>query len=86
MSNHGLSSEQARAIGAKTLWIGDIETWMDEQYIMGLFNKVSQAKPWYTFFTELYLKPCQSPSSIHLIRSPHSFSFFFSTPSCNKSN
>ena len=41
MANHGLSSEQARAIGAKTLWIGDIETWMDEQYIMGLFNKVS---------------------------------------------
>ena len=41
MANHGLSSEQARAIGAKTLWIGDIETWMDENYITGLFNKVS---------------------------------------------
>lgn len=41
MANHGLSSEQARQIGAKTLWIGDIEPWMDEQYIMGLFNKVS---------------------------------------------
>lgn len=39
MANHGLSSEQARQIGAKTLWIGDIEPWMDEQYIMGLFNK-----------------------------------------------
>ena len=86
MSNHGLSSEQARAIGAKTLWIGDIETWMDEQYIMGLFNKVSQPKPWLSFFSELYLKPCQSPSSIHHIHSPHLLQSFFSTPSSNKSN
>ena len=45
MTSHGLSSEQARAIGAKTLWIGDIEPWMDEQYIMGLFNKVSSRAP-----------------------------------------
>ena len=41
MANHGLTNEQARQIGAKTLWIGDIETWMDEQYIQNLFNKVS---------------------------------------------
>ena len=33
MANHGLTNEQARQIGAKTLWIGDIEPWMDEQYI-----------------------------------------------------
>ena len=42
MSNqHGMSNDQARAIGAKTLWIGDIETWMDEQYIQDIFNKVA---------------------------------------------
>ena len=41
MANHGLTNEQARQIGAKTLWIGDIEPWMDENYIQGLFNGVS---------------------------------------------
>jgi hypothetical protein len=33
----GLTNAQATQIGAKTLWIGDIETWMDENYIMDLF-------------------------------------------------
>ena len=42
MANHGLTNEQARQIGAKTLWIGDIEPWMDEQYISNLFNKVRE--------------------------------------------
>ena len=41
MSNHGLTHEQARQIGAKTLWIGDIEPWMDEAYIQSLFAQVS---------------------------------------------
>ena len=42
MSNHGLTHEQARQIGAKTLWIGDIEPWMDEAYIQSLFAQVSK--------------------------------------------
>ncbi len=29
--------------GAKTLWIGDIETWMDENYVASLFTGVSIA-------------------------------------------
>lgn len=40
-NQHGMSNEQARAIGAKTLWIGDIETWMDETYIQDIFGKVA---------------------------------------------
>ena len=38
MANHGMTTEQAGQLGAKTLWIGDIEPWMDEQYIHGLFT------------------------------------------------
>ena len=45
MSNHGLTHEQARQIGAKTLWIGDIEPWMDEAYIQSLFAQVSKESP-----------------------------------------
>jgi hypothetical protein len=41
MATHGISNAQAAQIGAKTLWIGDIEPWMDENYIQGLFNGVS---------------------------------------------
>jgi len=41
MANHGLTNAQAAQIGAKTLWIGDIEPWMDENYIQGLFTGVS---------------------------------------------
>jgi RNA recognition motif-containing protein len=29
-------------MGAKTLWIGDIESWMDENYIMELFQGIAQ--------------------------------------------
>ncbi len=28
-------------MGAKTLWIGDVESWMDESYISSLFAGVS---------------------------------------------
>ncbi len=28
--------------GAKTLWIGDIESWMDEPYVANLFTGVSK--------------------------------------------
>ena len=41
MANHGMTNAQAAQIGAKTLWIGDIEPWMDENYVQGLFNGVS---------------------------------------------
>jgi hypothetical protein len=50
MANHGLTNAQAAQIGAKTLWIGDIEPWMDENYIQGLFTGVSQVG--------LSLSPC----------------------------
>jgi hypothetical protein len=42
MANHGMTNVQAAQIGAKTLWIGDIEPWMDENYVQGLFNGVSK--------------------------------------------
>jgi hypothetical protein len=42
MANQGLTTSQAAQLGAKTLWIGDIEPWMDENYIQGLFSGVSQ--------------------------------------------
>ena len=41
MSAQGLTNLQAQQLGAKTLWMGDIEPWMDETYISGLFNGVS---------------------------------------------
>lgn len=41
MANQGLSNIQAAQLGAKTLWIGDIEPWMDENYIQNLFQGVS---------------------------------------------
>jgi hypothetical protein len=37
MANQGLTTSQAAQLGAKTLWIGDIEPWMDEAYIQNLF-------------------------------------------------
>lgn len=36
-----MSSAEAAQVGAKTLWIGDIEPWMDENYISSLFQGVS---------------------------------------------
>jgi hypothetical protein len=36
----GMSSAEAAQVGAKTLWIGDIEPWMDENYITSLFQGV----------------------------------------------
>ena len=36
-----MSSAEAAQVGAKTLWIGDIEPWMDENYITSLFQGVS---------------------------------------------
>ena len=35
-----MSSAEAAQVGAKTLWIGDIEPWMDENYISSLFQGV----------------------------------------------
>lgn len=32
-----MTNAEATKIGAKTLWIGDIESWMDENYIASLF-------------------------------------------------
>jgi hypothetical protein len=37
----GMTNAEAAAVGAKTLWIGDIEPWMDESYIASLFQWVS---------------------------------------------
>ena len=39
MSN--ISNFEAASTGAKTLWIGDVEAWMDEAYISSLFSGVS---------------------------------------------
>lgn len=39
MSN--ISNFEAASTGAKTLWIGDVEAWMDEAYITSLFAGVS---------------------------------------------
>jgi hypothetical protein len=33
----GMTNAEAQQVGAKTLWIGDIEPWMDEHYISSLF-------------------------------------------------
>ena len=41
-----MTMAEASAIGAKTLWIGDIEAWMDESYISSLFTGVSQPTPY----------------------------------------
>ena len=35
-----MTTAEAGLIGAKTLWIGDVESWMDENYISSLFNGV----------------------------------------------
>lgn len=35
-----ISTAEATSIQAKTLWIGDIEPWMDDNYITGLFTGV----------------------------------------------
>ena len=32
-----MTNAEAQQVGAKTLWIGDIEPWMDEHYISSLF-------------------------------------------------
>lgn len=37
----GMTTAEATQVGAKTLWIGDIEPWMDENYISSLFTGVS---------------------------------------------
>lgn len=37
-----MTNAEAQQLGAKTLWIGDVEPWMDEQYITSLFAGVSQ--------------------------------------------
>ena len=37
----GLTPNQAKQLGAKTLWIGDIEPWMDENHIQGLFSGIA---------------------------------------------
>jgi hypothetical protein len=49
MANQGLTTSQAAQLGAKTLWIGDIEPWMDENYIQGLFSGVSQIQSTLTY-------------------------------------
>jgi hypothetical protein len=36
----GMSNAEAAQVGAKTLWIGDIEQWMDENYVISLFQGV----------------------------------------------
>ena len=36
-----MTNQQASQLGAKTLWIGDIEPWMDEHYISGLFQNIA---------------------------------------------
>ncbi len=36
-----MTNAEAQQLGAKTLWIGDVEPWMDEQYITSLFAGVS---------------------------------------------
>ena len=41
MAQHGMTTQQASQMGAKTLWIGDIEPWMDEHYISGLFQNIA---------------------------------------------
>jgi hypothetical protein len=35
-----MTTAEASQIGAKTLWIGDIEPCMDETYVMNLFTGV----------------------------------------------
>jgi hypothetical protein len=37
----GMSNAEAQQVGAKTLWIGDIEPWMDENYISSLFQGIA---------------------------------------------
>ena len=34
----GLTNQQAQQSSAKTLWIGDIEPWMDESYVQKMFS------------------------------------------------
>lgn len=41
-----MTTAEATLVGAKTLWIGDIEPWMDENYIASLFTGVSIGKPY----------------------------------------
>jgi len=36
-----MTTAEATQIGAKTLWIGDVEPWMDENYMAGLFAGVT---------------------------------------------
>lgn len=61
MSN--ISNFEAASTGAKTLWIGDVEAWMDEAYITSLFAGVK--------FTCLYLNRLlqYSQSNLFEIRS-----------------
>lgn len=35
-----MTNAEAGQIGAKTLWIGDVEPWMDENYMTSLFTGV----------------------------------------------
>jgi hypothetical protein len=41
MAAGGMTNAEAAQVGAKTLWIGDIEPWMDENYISSLFQGVT---------------------------------------------
>jgi hypothetical protein len=36
-----MTTQEATLVGATTLWIGDVEAWMDEAYISSLFNGVT---------------------------------------------
>ena len=36
-----ITTAEATQMGAKTLWIGDIEPWMDEAFVANLFTGVS---------------------------------------------
>ena len=38
---NSLSNSDSASNSSKTLWIGDVEAWMDENYISSLFNGVS---------------------------------------------
>jgi len=39
-----MTTAEAAQIGAKTLWIGDIEPWMDESYVMNLFTGIASVQ------------------------------------------
>ncbi|CDW73706.1 mrna binding post-transcriptional regulator [Stylonychia lemnae] len=39
-----MTTAEATVIGAKTLWIGDVEPWMDENYMAGLFAGIASVQ------------------------------------------